>query len=231
VLLERVEGILRGAWVLPVEQHRVMVSLVDFSGKAELADLEQLRSFAAGFSEAPQLLAALSREPLTPQPARFRSRANRLVHFERIPMPANYFVVGDAFCHTSPVLALGITAATTTVNILADVVGGARGAAAAAKNAARVYHRRAAATLEHEMALARTFARRYAATPPPPARGPLHRLGNSLVDLAVSVFATATTRDPRLHGLYLAVRNKVASPMRLLAPRSLWLIARALARP
>jgi flavin-dependent dehydrogenase len=229
VLLERVDGELRGAWVLPIEQNRVVISLVDFSGKASLATPDELRGFAAGFTAAENVLRPLNGTPLAPQVARFRFRANRLVHFERVPMPANYFVVGDAFCHTSPVLALGITTATTTVNILADVLAVETGVARLPADTSRTYHRRAAKTLARNMTMARTFARRYRTDRSPSAEGPIRALENAFVDSAVSIFARATTRDPRLHALYLALRNQVVSPARVLTPRNLWLIARALA--
>ncbi|MGK5637602.1 FAD-dependent oxidoreductase [Streptomyces sp. URMC 126] len=112
-----------GAYILPIEHHRVVVSLYSAEGHDPPTDDGFLRA-ARGLHE----VCADILDPLRPltRPVRYGHCANRLIHYDRATWwPDGLIALGDAVCTLNPVYAQGITTAALQARVLRNILAGA----------------------------------------------------------------------------------------------------------
>lgn len=100
----------RGGVLFPIEGDRWTVTLVGGDRDYPPTDEAGFVDFAGSLRGSTIHEAIRDAEPITPI-RRYRATENRRRHYERLPMPENFLVIGDAACAFNPVYGQGMTTA------------------------------------------------------------------------------------------------------------------------
>ncbi len=109
----------RGAVLMRVEQQRWMVAFSKVGDEGPAFKGEEYVTFARQLPDPSIYEAIKDAKPITPIYS-YKRTENRLRHFERIQLPENFVLVGDAVCNLNPVYGQGMTVAALQALALDD---------------------------------------------------------------------------------------------------------------
>jgi 2-polyprenyl-6-methoxyphenol hydroxylase-like FAD-dependent oxidoreductase len=110
-------GVTPAGLAFPIERERWIVTLAGRCGDYPPADAEGFAEFARSLPCSEVFRIVTSSVPLSPIRC-FRATQNRLHHYERIPLPEGFAILGDAVCAFNPVYGQGMSAAAIGTKIL-----------------------------------------------------------------------------------------------------------------
>ncbi|WHT23254.1 enterotoxin [Crossiella sp. CA-258035] len=206
-----VSPVLQAGVLLPIEDHRWIVTLVGPRSAKPPVDDEGFARFARNLRH-PVIANLIARaEPLT-APRQYRIPGNRRRHYERIkPWPTGFLVLGDAACTFNPVYGHGMAIAARS--------------ALAVRNGLRcngidrggpIIQRAVARQADLAWTMATTQDLRY-----PNTTGPRPGRFSGLRQAFLDRLSWAATGRPAVAAAQFDVYTLAASPLRLLAPRVL----------
>ncbi|MGW0520778.1 FAD-dependent oxidoreductase [Crossiella sp. NPDC003009] len=206
-----VSPVLQAGVLLPIEDHRWIVTLVGPRSAKPPVDDEGFARFARDLRH-PVIADLIARaEPLT-APRRYRIPGNRRRHYEHIkPWPAGFLVLGDAACTFNPVYGHGMAVA-------------ARGALALHNGLRHNGIHRAGPIIQRAVARQADLAWRMATSQDlryPGTTGPRPSRLSGLRQAFLDRLSWAATGRPAVAAAQFDVYTLSASPLRLLAPRIL----------
>jgi 2-polyprenyl-6-methoxyphenol hydroxylase-like FAD-dependent oxidoreductase len=198
---------LRGAFVIPVEGRRWIVSLTGWHGDHPGTDYASLLEFARGLP-VPEVAELLERHgPLRPRTHRMLSSQWRHVQRLRRP-PAGHLLLGDAICSFNPIYGQGMSSAALQADALAMAV---RRHGLVGERLARVFYRKAARVVAAwTIAVTSDFALPQTTGPKP--------VGADLVNRFMTQVLRACHVSPEIAEQMYRVQNLLASPMSLMRP-------------
>lgn len=163
-------------------------------------------------------------EPVSPIYA-YRSTANRLRHYEQVPMPQGFVVLGDAVCALCPVYGQGMTVAALSSLILQDWLRRGRQKATPLPDSTQFQKQLAQSNALHWM-LATGQDSRFPTTTGRTESGWLGKAMGRYMQQAIR----ATSMDEKLHLQFVAVTQALQSPLTLYHPRTMLRVLRSLHR-
>jgi 2-polyprenyl-6-methoxyphenol hydroxylase-like FAD-dependent oxidoreductase len=211
----------RMAVLFPIEGDRWMLTLAGTNGDVPPTDEDGFLEFAQGL-RAPTIADAIDRlEPLTPIVG-YRRTENRRRHYESLPMPDGFVVVGDAACAFNPVYGQGMSAAALTAEALDRCLG---------DHLAR-YDSVAGVSARAQKAVAKANAGAWMVATGEDLRYPETRGGNvgvpdRLIRRYLDRVVAAAAVDPVVNAAFFDVVGLLAEPTSLMRPA---LMARVLGR-
>jgi 2-polyprenyl-6-methoxyphenol hydroxylase-like FAD-dependent oxidoreductase len=199
---------LRGAFVLPIEGNRWIVSLAGWHGDHPGRDHEGYLAFARSLP-VPEVAALLERNG----PARARTHrmpSSQWRHVERLRRPpAGHLVLGDAICSFNPVYGQGMSSAAQQADALGTVL---RRHGVTSGRLAKAFYRRAArvVTAPWTIAVTSDFALPQTTGPKP--------LGTDVVNRYLAQVLLACHTSPAAAEQMYRVQNLLALPTSLMRP-------------
>jgi 2-polyprenyl-6-methoxyphenol hydroxylase-like FAD-dependent oxidoreductase len=199
---------LRGAFVVPIEARRWIVSLTGWHGDHPGSDYANVLEFARSLP-VPEVAELLERHgPMRPRTHRMLSSQWRHVERLRRP-PSGHLLLGDSICSFNPIYGQGMSSAALQADALAMAV---RRHGLAGERLARVFYRRAARIVSAAWAIAVTsdFALPQTTGPKP--------VGADLVNRFMIQVLRACHVSPEIAEQMYRVQNLQASPVSLMRP-------------
>lgn len=127
----------RSGTLMCIEGGRIAVVLAGVGGDFPDQTDDGYLAFAESLPDAALYTVMKELEPIT-KVYGYRRTANRFRHYERVSLPENFLVVGDAFCSFNPVYGQGMTVAALEALVLGKCLQGRSGRLSSR------FHRRAA---------------------------------------------------------------------------------------
>lgn len=198
----------RGAFVLPIEGDRWIVTLSGAHGDRPSSDATGFVDFARSLPtrELAELVERAPQEPATT----YRMASSQRRHVERLRRPpSGYLLIGDAVCSFNPVYGQGMTSAALQAEVLGrelDRYG------AVGPRLPRRFYRRVASVIENpwRIAVGTDFALPATSGPKP--------LGTGLVNRYMGRVLEACHRSPAITEQMTRVQNLLDPPTSLLRP-------------
>jgi 2-polyprenyl-6-methoxyphenol hydroxylase-like FAD-dependent oxidoreductase len=197
----------RGGSLRRVEGRRWTVVLVGIGGDYPPTGEEEFERFAASLSS-PVIYDAIRGATPVSAVYGYRRTANRKRHYEKVSLPENFLVAGDAACVLNPSYGQGMTTAALSAVALREVLGGRRSG-----RLSRRFQKRQAKAVSPAWMTTTNSDRQWSAASVEELSRPrriLHRVSDEAMRLATEDETTAKT--------LLAVKNLTASPASLVRP-------------
>ncbi|MGX9883885.1 NAD(P)/FAD-dependent oxidoreductase [Streptomyces sp. NPDC002276] len=202
----------RGAMLMPVEDHRWIVTLIGVGPDRPGRDEAEFMAFAKSLCTPLIADAIADAEPLTPVMVS-GSTANRRRHVENLPrQPANLVRLGDAVCAFNPVYAQGMSTAAWGAALLADHLDRLE-LRSPGRDFAHRFHRALARRNNWAWHLATVSDTRWLTTEAPPPAWPRRATAHYIDRLMTTACHDRKTQQSLLNVLHL--RNH---PLSLLTP-------------
>jgi 2-polyprenyl-6-methoxyphenol hydroxylase-like FAD-dependent oxidoreductase len=193
---------------IAVEGDRWLVFLGGYFGDRAPTDPAGAGAFAESLP-VPDLAELLAAGEPAAEPCRYRYRASRRLHFERLRcIPAGLVVMGDAMCSFNPLYGQGMSVAALQAERLGACLDRVRDPAALSRVAARQLARIADQAWQIAAGADFAYARTIGAKP----------RGTDLVNRHVARVMRACTVDERVSHAMSQVQNLLAPPSSLLRP-------------
>ena len=190
----------RGGLILPIEDHKWIVSIGGRHGDSPPDDLHGFLAFTATF-RTPTIHNAIARAKLVGDIARYNLPASVRRHFERLERaPRGLIPLGDSVCRFNPVFGQGMSVAAQEAVVLANLLESRRGRADPLDGLAEQYFAAVQESLASPWSTALTdFVHPETRGERPPDFENRLRYGVALVHLAA--------RDPEVHKLLAEVQG------------------------
>jgi flavin-dependent dehydrogenase len=212
----------RGGWIFPIEQDRMMVTLVGVGRDYPPSDESGFREFAASM-RSPVIHEFISRARPISDIVSHRSNGNRWRRYELLKRwPEGFLLLGDALCSFHPVLGHGTTIAGLHALVLRNWLNQQRQGASESpsRNVSEFLHAAADVSEAPWLVATQEDCRviGFEGQSPPARTRRMHRHMDRVIALA--------TRDVEARRALLRVMYLEAEPSALLTPRLLWQAAR-----